>query len=134
MEGNQEMELGYHRSVQLSFEEAEAKVRATLQEQGFGVLTEIDVKETLKKKLDVDFRKYKILGACHPQSAYQALSAEPDMGLMLLCNVTVAENDDGSVKVSAINAMMMLGVVENQALAALAEDVNARLQKAIDNV
>lgn len=128
------MELGYHRSVQLSFEEAEAKVRATLQEQGFGVLTEIDVKETLKKKLDVDFRKYKILGACHPQSAYQALLAEPDMGLMLPCNVTVAENDDGSVKVSAINAMMMLGVVKNQALAALAEDVNARLQKAIDNI
>lgn len=128
------MELGYHRSVQLSFGEAEAKVRATLQEQGFGVLTEIDVKETLKKKLDVDFRKYKILGACHPQSAYQALSAEPDMGLMLPCNVTVAENDDGSVKVSAINAMMMLGVVKNQALAALAEDVNARLRKAIDNI
>ncbi|UCD36997.1 MAG: DUF302 domain-containing protein [Fidelibacterota bacterium] len=128
------MKLGYHRDVELPLEEAESRVRAALQEQGFGVLTEIDVRATLKKKLDVDFRPYKILGACHPPSALKALSTVPEIGLMLPCNVTVSLNDDGTVRVAAVDAEAMLGVVERQELAEVAAEVNRSLQKAIDSI
>ncbi|UCH10267.1 MAG: DUF302 domain-containing protein [Fidelibacterota bacterium] len=128
------MKLGYFRDVQLSFQEAEEKVRARLQEQGFGVLTEIDVKATLKKKLDVDLQPYKILGACHPPSALKALSTVPEIGLLLPCNVTVSQNEDGTVRVSAVDAEMMLGVVDRPELAPVAAEVNSSLRKAIDAV
>jgi uncharacterized protein (DUF302 family) len=128
------MKLGYHRDVRLSFEEAEARVRDTLQEQGFGVLTEIDVKATLKKKLDVDLLPYKILGACHPPSALRAISAVPEIGLLLPCNVTVSQNEDGSIRLAAVDAESMLAVVENPELADVAVDVNSRLRRALDSV
>ncbi len=128
------MKVGYYRDVQLTFEEAESRVRTTLQEQGFGVLTEIDVKATLKKKLDVDFRPYKILGACHPASAFKALSTVPEIGLLLPCNVTVSQNDDGTIRVAAVDAEAMMGVVGEPELAPLAADVNSWLHAAIDAV
>jgi len=128
------MKPGYHRDVELSFEEAESRVRATLQEQGFGVLTEIDVKATLKKKLDVDFRPYKILGACHPSSAFKALSIIPEIGLLLPCNVTVSRNDDGTIRVAAVDAEAMLGVVGEPELTPVAAEINGRLRSAIDAV
>lgn len=128
------MDLGYHRDMDMTMEAAESRVRATLQEQGFGVLTEIDVQATLKKKLDVDFRPYKILGACDPASAHRALSVVPEIGLLLPCNVTVSQNDDGTVRVAAINALAMLGLVDHPDLAEIAEEVNTNLQKAIDAI
>ncbi len=128
------MKIGYHRDVQLRFEEAESRMRATLQEQGFGVLTEIDVKATLKTKLGVDFPAYKILGACHPSSAFKALSAVPEIGLLLPCNVTVSQNDDGTVRIAAVDTEMLLGVVERPELAPVAADINGWLRAAIDAV
>ena len=128
------MDLGYHRDMDMTMEAAESRVRATLQEQGFGVLTEIDVQATLKKTLDVDFRPYKILGACDPASAHRALSVVPEIGLLLPCNVTVSQNDDGTVRVAAINALAMLGLVDHPDLAEIAEEVNTNLQKAIDAI
>ncbi len=128
------MTLGCHRDVQLSMEEAESRIRDALQDRGFGVLTEIDVQATLKKKLDVDFPPYKILGACHPASAFKALSAVPEIGLLLPCNVTVSLNDDGTVRVAAVDAEVMLGVVDRPELAAVAADVNGWLRAAIDSV
>ncbi len=128
------MTLGYHRDVQLSMEEAESCIRTALQDRGFGVLTEIDVQATLKKKLDVDFPPYKILGACHPASAFKALSAVPEIGLLLPCNVTVSLNDDGTVRVAAVDAEVMLGVVDRPDLALVAADVSGWLRAAIDSV
>lgn len=128
------MTLGYYRDVQLSMEEAESRIRAALQDRGFGVLTEIDVQATLKKKLDVDFPQYKILGACHPASAFKALSAVPEIGLLLPCNVTVSLNDDGTVRVAAVDAEVMLGVADRPELASVAADVNGWLRAAIDSV
>ncbi len=97
--------MSYHFSkiCDLSFEDAITKVTETLKEEGFGILTEIDVKETLKEKLNVEFRKYKILGACNPAFAYQALQAEDKIGTMLPCNVIVQEHRDGKVEVSAVD-------------------------------
>jgi len=98
------------------------------------VLTEIDVKETLKKKLDVDFRKYKILGACNPPFAYKALQAEENIGVLLPCNVIVQEAPDGSVRVSAINPMTSMQSVGNENLAGIAAEVSSKLNKVIDNL
>jgi uncharacterized protein (DUF302 family) len=115
-------------------EEAEARLRTALQEQGFGILTEIDVRATMRKKLDIEFRPYKILGACHPPSALKALSAVPEIGLLLPCNATVSQNDDNTVRVAAIDAEQMLGFVEHPGLTEVASAVNVSLQKAIDAV
>ena len=97
-------------------------------------MTEIDVRATLKKKLDVDFQPYKILGACHPPSAFQALSAAPEIGLLLPCNVTVSRNDDGSTRIGAINAGEMFKIIEKPELEDLAKDISAMLEKAINAV
>ncbi|HWP83125.1 MAG TPA: DUF302 domain-containing protein, partial [Bacteroidota bacterium] len=102
-------------TVNLSLEEAVEKVTEELKKEGFGVLTEIDVKETLKKKLEVDFRKYKILGACNPSNAYKALQAERDIGLMLPCNVIVYESESGETVVAAIDPVAAMSPVGNVA-------------------
>jgi uncharacterized protein (DUF302 family) len=128
--------MSYHNSktVNLTYEEAINKVTEELKKEGFGILTEIDVKETLKKKLDVDFRKYKILGACNPPLAYKALSTEENIGVMLPCNVVVQEKTDGKVQVSAINPMVAMQSVGNENLNHVAEEVSGKLKKVIDNL
>jgi len=119
------------RSVRLATDFGSALVRVTdaLKAEGFGILTEIDVKETLKKKLDVDFRPYKILGACNPPLAYRALSAAPEVGLLLPCNVTVAFIADNTTDVSLVDPLSMLSVLDNDALRSVAEEAAARLDR-----
>jgi uncharacterized protein (DUF302 family) len=112
--------------LDLPYVQAVEKVTAALKEEGFGVLTEIDVKDTLKKKLDTDFRKYVILGACNPPLAHRALSTELEIGLLLPCNIIVYEEDGGSV-VSIVDPISMLGVVESPELEPVANEARARL-------
>lgn len=126
------MMYGFTVNVDSSFDDAVAKVTEELQKEGFGVLTEIDVKATLKKKLDIDKRPYKILGACNPVLANQALDAEPDIGLLLPCNVIVRENEDGSVTVGFMDPSAVLGLVQRDELKALGEEVLSRLQRVRD--
>lgn len=120
--------------VNYSFDEAIKEATDRLKDEGFGVLTEIDVKDTLKKKLDVDFKKYRILGACNPEFAHQALQHEDKIGTMLPCNVIVEEHEDGSVEVSAVDPMASMQAVENAELAAVAGEVKSRLEKVIKAV
>ncbi len=117
-----------------TYEEALEKVTSELKKEGFGILTEIDVKATLKKKLNVDFRRYKILGACNPPFAYQALLAEDKIGLMLPCNVIVQEAPDGTVEVSAIDPVASMQAVDNPDLGEIATQIRAKLQKVISNI
>jgi uncharacterized protein (DUF302 family) len=117
-----------------TFDEAIEKAAEELKKEGFGILTEIDVKETLKKKLDVDFKKYRILGACNPNMAYQALQKEDKIGTMLPCNVIVEEHDDGSVEVSAVDPMASMQAVENEGLKNVAVQVRDLLEKVIRNI
>lgn len=119
------------RRVSLSFEEAVARVTEALKQEGFGILTEIDVKATLKKKLDVDFRKYRILGACNPPFAHRALLAEDKIGLMLPCNVIVQAFEDGRVEVAAIDPVASMQAVDNPALAEIAGQVREKLGRAV---
>jgi|TARA_Y100001970_G_scaffold98754_1_gene124200 uncharacterized protein (DUF302 family) len=128
------MNYGYKRTVELSFEEVDDRIRSSLEEQGFGVLTEIDVKNTLKKKLDKDFQKYTILGACNPPLAFEALEDEQAIGLLLPCNVVLWENEDSSTTIAAIDADKMMTIVKNNQLYNLAKKVNTLLKKAVDNV
>lgn len=123
------------RTVALTVDEADARTREALGEEGFGVLTEIDVKATLKKKLDVDVAAYRILGACAPPLAYQAIQAEPDIGLLLPCNLVVREGaTPGTTIVQALDPVVQLGVSNNPALGPLAEDVRARMLRVLDRV
>ncbi len=124
---------GYAAAVSLEFAGAVVRVRALLKEQGFGVLCEIDVAKTMKEKIGADFRPYLILGACNPQLAHRALSAEAQLGLLLPCNVVV-QVQDGRTVVSAVDAATMLGVVGNPALRDVADDANARLRAVIDSL
>jgi uncharacterized protein (DUF302 family) len=128
-----QMNYGNRISTSLEFDQAVDQVTEALQSEGFGVLTEIDVQATLKKKLDVDFRRYVILGACNPPLAYQALNAEIDVGLLLPCNVVVYEHEGGSV-VGMLNAISRLGVAENPELDSIANDANERLQRVIEQL
>ncbi len=121
--------LGFIFRVAGDFEGAVSRVIAALKAEGFGVLTEIDVRETMKKKLDVDFRPYKILGACNPPLAHRALTAAPEVGLLLPCNVTVSEVEPGTVEIGIIDPLMMLGVVDRPELGAVAEEARARLER-----
>lgn len=125
--------MGYHFSTLLDvpFAEAEERVIAQLKEQGFGILTEIDVQATLKKKIDVDVNRYKILGACNPHFAYQALQVEPKIGTMLPCNVVVRELDGGMIEVSAVDPMASMQAVDNPALAPIATQVQQKLRQVI---
>jgi uncharacterized protein (DUF302 family) len=128
--------MSYHntKKVSTSFDEAILQVTEELKKEGFGILTEIDVKETLKKKLDVDFRKYRILGACNPPLAYRALSEEENIGVMLPCNVIVQEMENGSVQVSAINPMESMKAVANPNLEEVAKTVSEKLANVINNL
>jgi len=128
------MSYYFSKTINENFDIAIEKVTAKLKEEGFGVLTEIDVKETLKKKLDVDFKKYKILGACNPPFAYQALQAEDKIGIMLPCNVIVEENSDGKVEVSAVDPIASMQAVQNESLGTVAVEVRDKLKKVIDNL
>jgi uncharacterized protein (DUF302 family) len=122
---------GYSKTLDEPYEEAVPKIMEALKKEGFGVITEIDVKETLKKKLDVEFKKYRILGACNPKLAFQALSEETELGLFLPCNVIVYENEKGKTVVTAINAMVALSRINNPKLDPIAKEVSIRLQKVI---
>jgi uncharacterized protein (DUF302 family) len=122
-------QLGLNVRLNTTFDEALTRVTAALKAEGFGVLTEIDVKETLKKKLDVDFRPYKILGACNPPLAYRALSAAPEAGLLLPCNVTVSFVEDNVTDVSIIDPLSMLGLVRHPDLESVAAEARARLDR-----
>ena len=116
--------------MDMDFETALLRVTEALKAEGFGVLTEIDVKETMKKKLGVDFRPYKILGACNPSLAYQALTTAPEVGLLLPCNVTVAQAEDGrGVEISLVDPLAMLGVVTHPGLQPVAEEAARRLER-----
>lgn len=128
------MSYVFTKKVSISFEQALEKITEGLSRAGFGILTEIDVKATLKKKLDVDFRKYRILGACNPPYAFKALQVEPHIGAMLPCNVIVQEYDNGEVEVAAINPLASMQAIKNDALQAIAEEIQLKLKKVIDEL
>ncbi len=127
------MLYGFSKTVDLSFEDTINKVTEELKKEGFGILTTIDVKETLKKKIDVDFKKYTILGACNPPLAHKALQAEEEIGLLLPCNVIVYEKD-GKSAVSVFDPSLMAKIVENENLTPIAEEVRVKLQRVFDSI
>jgi len=127
------MNIGMTATFDGTYDEALERVAESLKEEGFGILTEIDVQATLKKKIDVDFRRYKILGACNPPFAHRALSANLDVGLMLPCNVIVYENDDGSVVIRAIDPMQTVAGAD-PALADIAGEVQTKLKRAMGRI
>lgn len=128
------MSYYFNKTLKGSFDEVVSKVTEELKKEGFGVLTEIDVKETLKKKLDVDFKKYKILGACNPPFAYEALKAEDKIGTMLPCNVIVIEQAPNQIEVAAVNPIASMSAVENQSLGNVAAEVQNKLKKVVENL
>ena len=123
---------GFSVQVSCGFDEAIDKVTEALKTEGFGVLTEIDVKATLKKKIDVDRKPYTILGACNPQLANQAINADPDIGLLLPCNVVVREEDNGAITVAFMDPNAVLGLVEQSGVGQLAGEVRGKLEKVRD--
>ena len=124
----------FNKTLHGKFEDIIDKVTEGLKEEGFGILTEIDVKETLKKKLDVDFKKYKILGACNPPYAHKALQAEDKIGTMLPCNVIVQEIEKGNIEVAAVNPMASMQAVENKKLNIVAKEITAKLENMINKL
>ena len=127
-------DIGIRTTLKTSFEQAIQKTTDALKTEGFGVLTQIDVKTTLKEKINVDFRRYVILGACNPTLAHRALSANPDVGLLLPCNVTVQEADDGIV-VTAVDPLQMLGVLQEEpAVKAVAGEAKTKLERVISSL
>ena len=128
------MEYYFSKTISASFDDAIKKVTEALKAEGFGILTEIDIKATLKKKLDVDFYNYKILGACNPPFAYKALLAEDKIGTMLPCNVIIQEKVAGQVEVSAVDPAASMQAIENKALAEIAIEIRGRLQKVIEQL
>lgn len=125
---------GLQKTVKEKFSVIVEKTKAELAKEGFGILTEINVRETLKKKLDVDYQNYIILGACHPQSTYQMLQKEQEIGLLLPCNVIVYKKNEGEVTVSAIRPTSAMQIVENGAALSLAEEVEKKLKRVLDNI
>lgn len=128
------MKYYFEKTTDYAFEEAVEKVTEELKKEGFGVLTEIDVQATLKKKLNIDFRKYRILGACNPPFAHRALQAEDKIGAMLPCNVIVQELDDGKTEVAAVDPMASMLAVENDKLSEIAGEIRSKLEKVIKNL
>ncbi|HEX7358654.1 MAG TPA: DUF302 domain-containing protein [Ignavibacteriaceae bacterium] len=127
------MKYGFSKTTDYNFEQAIEKVTEELKKEGFGVLTTIDVKETLKKKIDVDFKKYTILGACNPKLAHSGLQAEEELGLLLPCNVIVYEKNDKTV-VSVFDPQIMTAVIENPNMKSIADEVKSKLQKVLEAV
>lgn len=126
---------GYTKNLgKVDFDQAVERVTSALKTEGFGVLTEIDVKSTLKKKLGVDFKKYKILGACNPPLAHRALAGEPLVGLLLPCNVVVFEEEDQTVTTSIVNPIEMFKVVNDPNLVKIATEVDSKLQKVLEAI
>ena len=117
-----------------SFDKVIEGVIENLKKEGFGVLTEIDVKETLKKKLDVNFRKYKILGACNPPFAYRALQTEDKIGIMLPCNVIIQEISEGTIEIAAVDPVVSMQAVNNPQLADVAKEIQNKLRRVIENL
>ena len=128
------MEYCYQRVINDSFKNVEARTRESIEEQGFGVLTEINVKDTLKKKLDVEFSKYIIIGACNPPLAFDALKIEKGVGLFMPCNIVLWENEDGSTTVSAVDTTIMSDRIQNDEIESFAHMVNKILKKALDKI
>jgi len=128
--------MSYHfsKTLNLPFNESLVRVRDELKKEGFGVLTDIDVKATLKEKLNAEFRRYRILGACNPAFAYQALQTEDKIGTMLPCNVIVQEHADGNVEVSAVNPVASMQAIDNPELLKTAQQVQAKLRKVISSL
>ena len=128
--------MGYYfgKTLDMSFDDALAHVSEVLKKEGFGVLTEIDVRATLKQKLNVDFRNYRILGTCNPPFAYQALQSEDKIGTMLPCNVILQEVADGRVEVAAVDPIASMMAISNDDLGAVAGEVQAKLKKVIENL
>ncbi|HEX9971368.1 MAG TPA: DUF302 domain-containing protein [bacterium] len=128
------MSYYFSKIINLPYEKAIEKVTDELKKEGFGVLTEIDVKATLKKKLDVDFRKYKILGACNPSFAYEALKTERMIGTMLPCNVIVQEVEGGKTEVAAVDPMASMQAIQNPKLSSIASEVQTKLKNVIESL
>ena len=128
------MSYYFSKILHVSFDEAIARVTEELKKEGFGILTDIDVQATLKKKLNVDFRKYRILGACNPPFAYQALQAEDKIGTMLPCNVVVQELPEGNVEIAAVDPVASMMAIENPELGEIATQVQAKLRKVVENL
>ena len=128
------MSYYYNKTVEMTFDEAITKVTEELKKEGFGVLTEIDVTAALKEKINVDFRKYRILGACNPVFAHKALLAEDKIGTMLPCNVIVQVREDGKIEVAAINPVASMQAVENESLGEIASTIQSKLKQVIENV
>jgi len=128
------MSYYFTKTLDDSFEGAIDRVTRILKDEGFGILTEIDVKETFKKKLDIDFRKYRILGACNPQMAHKAIKAESKIGTMLPCNVIVQELENGKTEVSAVDPVASMTAIENDDLGNIAQEVRAKLQSVIERL
>lgn len=125
----------YSRKLKIPFQEALDKIAQTLQQQGFGIITTIDVRDTLKQKLNIDFRNYKIIGACNPQFAFNAISLESHIGLMLPCNIVVQEHENGEVEISAINPMETIDkAISTTQLKDIATEVSNRLRVAVDDL
>ncbi len=129
-----EVSYGYTRTLPgVSYDEAVGRITEALKKEGFGVLTSIDVKETLKQKIGVDFQRYVILGACNPQLAHRALTLEPGVGLLLPCNVVVAESPQGAV-VQVVKPQAMLGVIQRKEMQPIADEADTRLRRALEHL
>ncbi len=128
------MQYYFNKRLKTSFDEAIERVTEELKKEGFGILTDIDVQKTLKKKLDISFRKYRILGACNPHFAYQALQKESRIGTMLPCSIIVQETEDGDVEVAAIDPLASMQAVQNPALADIANQVQIKLRSVVESL
>jgi uncharacterized protein (DUF302 family) len=131
---NKKMNYYFNKTINEDFDRVVERVTVALKKEGFGILTEIDVRETLKKKLDVVFKKYKILGACNPPYAHKALEAEDKIGTMLPCNVIVQEISKGTVEVATVNPMASMQAVDNQILTEIASEITAKLENVIEKL
>jgi uncharacterized protein (DUF302 family) len=128
------MKYYFNKTINSGFEQAVQHVTEALKKEGFGVLSEIDIKEKLKEKLDIDFRKYTILGACNPPSAYKALQQEDNIGTMLPCNVILQELDHNQIEVGAVNPVASMMAVENSNLAGIANEIKEKLTRVINSL